>query len=91
MEPITLAQLLEAVHGRLLGSFDRLDTPISKVETDSRSIHPGTLFLPLVGERPGGGHRRLHHRPGAGQLPAGKVLCEGGGHPAGPPGPGRLA
>ena len=51
MEPITLAQLLEAVHGRLLGSFDRLDTPISKVETDSRSIHPGTLFLPLVGER----------------------------------------
>ena len=51
MEPITLAQLLEAVDGRLLGSFDRLDTPISKVETDSRSIHPGTLFLPLVGER----------------------------------------
>ena len=51
METITLEQLLNAVHGRLLGDFDRLDTPISQVETDSRSIHPGTLFLPLVGER----------------------------------------
>lgn len=51
METITLAQLLEAVDGRLLGSFDRLDTPISKVETDSRTIHPGVLFIPLVGDR----------------------------------------
>lgn len=51
MESITLAQLLEAVDGRLLGEFGRLDTPISMVETDSRSIHPGTLFIPLVGER----------------------------------------
>ena len=51
METITLAQLLEAVNGRLLGEFDNLDTPIAKVETDSRSIHPGVLFLPLVGER----------------------------------------
>lgn len=51
METITLAQLLEALHGRLLGDVSQLDTPISQVETDSRSIHPGTLFLPLVGER----------------------------------------
>jgi len=51
METITLAQLLEAVHGRLLGDDGRLDAPISQVETDSRSIHPGTLFLPLVGDR----------------------------------------
>jgi len=51
METITLAQLLEAVHGRLLGDADRLDSPISQLETDSRSIHPGTLFLPLVGDR----------------------------------------
>lgn len=51
MEAITLAQLLEAVKGRLLGGFDRLDTPIFQVETDSRSIHPGTLFIPLVGDR----------------------------------------
>ena len=51
METITLAQLLEAVDGRLLGDFDRLDAPISRVETDSRTIHPGTLFIPLVGDR----------------------------------------
>ncbi len=51
METITLSQLLEAVDGRLLGGFDRLDAPIARVETDSRSIHPGVLFIPLVGER----------------------------------------
>lgn len=51
METITLAQMLEAVNGRLLGGLDRLDTPISKVETDSRTIHPGALFIPLVGDR----------------------------------------
>lgn len=50
METITLSQLLEAVDGRLLGEFD-LSTRISRVETDSRSIHPGTLFIPLVGDR----------------------------------------
>lgn len=48
---ITLAQLLEAVKGRLLGDFPDLNTQIARVETDSRSIHPGTLFIPLVGER----------------------------------------
>lgn len=51
METITLSQLLEAVDGRLLGGFDRLDTPVARVETDSRSIHLGVLFIPLVGER----------------------------------------
>ena len=51
METITLAQLLEAVKGRLLGEFCNLSVPISRVDTDSRSIHPGALFLPLVGER----------------------------------------
>lgn len=51
METITLSQLLEAVDGCLLGGFDRLDTPVTCVETDSRSIHSGVLFIPLVGER----------------------------------------
>lgn len=51
METITLGQLLEAVDGKLLGSYDRLDTPILKVDTDSRNIHAGALFIPLVGER----------------------------------------
>lgn len=51
METITLGQLLEAVNGKLLGSFDALDTPIAQVDTDSRDIHEGALFIPLVGER----------------------------------------
>ena len=51
METITLGQLLEAVHGKLLGTFGDLDTPIARVDTDSRTIHPGALFIPLTGER----------------------------------------
>lgn len=51
MEAITLAQLLEAVKGKLLGPFHDLDLTVNKVDTDSRSIHPGSLFIPLVGER----------------------------------------
>ena len=51
METITLAQLLTAVNGKLLGSYADLDTPILRVDTDSRNIHDGALFIPLVGER----------------------------------------
>ncbi|NBI68003.1 UDP-N-acetylmuramoyl-tripeptide--D-alanyl-D-alanine ligase [Pseudoflavonifractor sp. 60] len=51
METITLGQLLEAVQGTLLGEFDDRSTPISRVDTDSRSICPGSLFIPLAGER----------------------------------------
>ena len=50
METITLGQLLQAVNGQLLGEFDK-NTPISHVDTDSRDIHPGSLFIPLAGER----------------------------------------
>ena len=51
METITLSQLLEAVHGQLLGTYADLNTPILRVDTDSRSIHEGSVFLPLIGER----------------------------------------
>ncbi|MBR4099325.1 MAG: UDP-N-acetylmuramoyl-tripeptide--D-alanyl-D-alanine ligase [Clostridium sp.] len=51
METITLQELLEAVGGTLLGNDCPLDTPILRVDTDSRTIHPGALFIPLVGER----------------------------------------
>lgn len=51
MQTITLGQLVPAVGGTLLGSYSDLDTPMSVVDTDSRSIHEGALFLPLVGER----------------------------------------
>ena len=50
MEQITLGNLLEAVHGTLLEGHQDMNTPISIVDTDSRTIHEGSLFLPLVGE-----------------------------------------
>ncbi|MCD8005204.1 MAG: UDP-N-acetylmuramoyl-tripeptide--D-alanyl-D-alanine ligase [Oscillospiraceae bacterium] len=51
MEPITLREILQAVDGRLLGEDVPLETAVNRVDTDSRNIHPGSLFLPLVGER----------------------------------------
>ncbi len=51
MEPITLSELLKAVDGTLLGTYRNENTPIERVDTDSRKIHPGSLFIPLVGER----------------------------------------
>lgn len=51
MEAITLAQLLEAVGGTLLGEFQDRQVIVQRVDTDSRTIHPGALFIPLVGER----------------------------------------
>ena len=50
METITLGQLLQGVNGQLLGEFDK-NAPIFHVDTDSRDIHPGSLFIPLAGER----------------------------------------
>ncbi len=51
MEPMTIREILEVTGGRMLGGFDALDQPVSRVETDSRTIHPGSLFIPLSGER----------------------------------------
>ncbi len=51
MQTITLGQLIGAVNGKLLGTFDALDTPIEILDTDSRAVNAGALFLPLVGER----------------------------------------
>ena len=51
METITLRELLQAVQGTLLTPESPLDTPIFRVDTDSRAIHPGALFIPLVGAR----------------------------------------
>ena len=49
MEAITIQELLEAVDGTLLSQAD-LSRTVSQVDTDSRDIHPGSLFIPLVGE-----------------------------------------
>lgn len=51
MEAITLSELLQAVGGTLLGEFRDESAVIARVDTDSRNIHEGALFIPLVGER----------------------------------------
>ena len=51
MEPMTIREIMEAVGGSLLGDFGDLNRTVGRVETDSRTIHPGSLFIPLVGER----------------------------------------
>lgn len=51
MEAITLSELLKAVNGVLLGDvFDETIT-FDGVDTDSRNVHSGGLFIPLVGDR----------------------------------------
>ena len=51
MESMTLGEILTAVNGTLLGEFCELETAVTGVETDSRTIQPGALFVPLAGER----------------------------------------
>lgn len=51
MEELTVREILEATHGHLLGDFTDLDATVTQVETDSRTISAGSLFLPLTGER----------------------------------------
>jgi len=51
VETITLSQLIQAVGGELVGEFDNLEAPILGVDTDSRTIRSGSLFIPLVGDR----------------------------------------
>ena len=51
METLKLSEVLEAVKGKLLGTFEDLETEISAVDIDSRNITPGGLFIPIIGER----------------------------------------
>lgn len=51
MERLTLRQLLEAVGGTLLGEYDDLDATVAQISTDSRELVPGSLFIPLQGDR----------------------------------------
>ena len=51
MEPMTIREIMDAVGGKLLGEFGDINRTVGRVETDSRTIHAGSLFVPLVGER----------------------------------------
>ena len=51
MEAMTLREILQATGGTLLGTLVGLATPVGSVDTDSRAMTEGALFVPLVGER----------------------------------------
>ena len=51
MEQMTLGELVNAVHGTLLGDYTDLNTTFAQVGTDSRNMEKGALFIPLVGDR----------------------------------------
>ena len=67
MEPMTVRELLAATGGRLLAG--REEDTITGVETDSRAVHPGDLFVALRGERTDG------HRFVSGALETGAAGC----------------
>ena len=50
MQPFTIEEIAQMVHGVWKNPRPGM-APISAVCTDSRSIIPGSLFLPWVGER----------------------------------------
>lgn len=51
MEPITIGEILEAVGARCWASPAIWMPPWIMWTRDSRKLHPGSLFLPLEGER----------------------------------------
>lgn len=57
MEPVSMQEVLEAIKGTLLSGH--IMGFITGVSTDSRTIKPGELFVPLVGER-FDGHDFIH-------------------------------
>jgi UDP-N-acetylmuramoyl-tripeptide--D-alanyl-D-alanine ligase len=80
MEPRTLQYVVEACGGSLCrGSADLL---VRNVCTDSRQVEPGSLFVPLRGER-FDGHQFMAE---AAQRGAAAVLTEPAGVEAAPPG-----
>ena len=69
MEPMTVRELLTATGGRLLGEEAVAKRTITGVETDSRAVHEGDLFVALRGERTDG------HRYIASALETGAAGC----------------
>ena len=54
MEPMTIQELADATGATLLGEGIAPDQTITGVETDSRAVHPGDLFVACRGKRPTG-------------------------------------
>lgn len=51
MKHFTVRQFKDACHARYFGPEEALDQELSGVETDSRGVTKGTLFVAIPGER----------------------------------------
>ena len=51
MEAVSIREIMEAVGGHLLGTYDDLSATITHVCRDSRQMEEGALYIPLIGER----------------------------------------
>lgn len=51
MIPLSVSDVVSAAKGRLIGEASLLDASITDVVIDSRLALPGTLFVPIMGER----------------------------------------
>ena len=69
MEKIYVKEILEAVGGRLLGDVDPEKIFVVNVQTDSRRVEAGDLFVAIIGERMDG------HRFVASAMEAGAEGC----------------
>ena len=63
MEPMTVRELLTATGGRLLGEEAVAERTITGVETDSRAVHEGDLFVALESGQTGTGILPVRWRP----------------------------
>ena len=51
MKNLTLENLTRVCGGVYFGPSEKLQQEVSSIITDSRKAEPGTLFVPIVGER----------------------------------------
>ncbi len=49
MQSMTLDEILKAVNGTLLNSIDKKE--VNGISTDGRTLKPGDLYIPIIGER----------------------------------------
>lgn len=56
MEPVTLKELKDAVHGKLIGDFRDESAVITGAKSDNRTVGAGDVFFAFVGEKTDG-HR----------------------------------
>ncbi|MCA9081879.1 MAG: UDP-N-acetylmuramoyl-tripeptide--D-alanyl-D-alanine ligase [Planctomycetaceae bacterium] len=55
MQPVSLRELIAAIHGQPVG-IDAVDVPVDRIETDSRDVRPGDVFWALIGQNDDGHH-----------------------------------